>query len=150
MTSPPPAITTHSLRKSFGSTVALDGLDLHVPSGTVFALLGSNGAGKSTTIRILTTLLPFDSGTVEVTGLPLPAGPGISANASHSPARTRRSTTFSPAPRTYVWPATSLIYPAQRSPVVFVNSSHASTWGMSSIGAQAPTPGAPPDDSTSR
>lgn len=72
MTSPPPAITTHSLRKSFGSTVALDGLDLHVPSGTVFALLGSNGAGKSTTIRILTTLLPFDSGTVEVTGLPLP------------------------------------------------------------------------------
>lgn len=68
-----PALRVENLRKSFGSTTVLDGVDLRVDSGSVFALLGANGAGKSTTVRILTTLLPFDSGTVEVTGATLPA-----------------------------------------------------------------------------
>jgi len=70
---PTPALHTQGLRKTFGSTPVLDGIDLRVETGSVFALLGANGAGKSTTVRILTTLLPFDSGTVTVTGLALPA-----------------------------------------------------------------------------
>ena len=67
------ALQVQALRKTFGATTVLDGIDLRVEQGSVFALLGANGAGKSTTVRILTTLLPFDSGTVEVTGLALPA-----------------------------------------------------------------------------
>ncbi len=69
----PAALHVQSLHKTFGSIAVLDGIDLRVEQGSVFALLGANGAGKSTTVRILTTLLPFDSGTVEVTGLALPA-----------------------------------------------------------------------------
>src|SRR3954453_14245366 len=48
---------------------ALDGLTFEVPSGTVFALLGRNGAGKSTTVKILTTLSRPDSGTASVAGI---------------------------------------------------------------------------------
>ena len=48
-----PALKATGLRKSFGDTVALDGLDLEVAAGSVFALLGPNGAGKTTTVRIL-------------------------------------------------------------------------------------------------
>jgi len=50
------------LRKSYGKTLALDGLDLHVEEGTILGLLGPNGAGKTTAIRILTTLLSPDAG----------------------------------------------------------------------------------------
>jgi ABC-2 type transport system ATP-binding protein len=46
----------------------LDGIDLHVPEGTVFALLGPNGAGKTTTVHILTTLIGADAGDVQVAG----------------------------------------------------------------------------------
>ena len=56
------AISATGLVKRFGSTVALDGLDLAVPSGTVCGLLGPNGAGKTTAVRILSTLLRFDAG----------------------------------------------------------------------------------------
>src|SRR6476469_4893558 len=56
------------LRKSFGSTVALDGLDLTVHQGEVHGFLGPNGAGKSTTIRILLGLLRADGGTVTMRG----------------------------------------------------------------------------------
>src|SRR6478609_4627120 len=56
------------LRKSFGSTVALDGLDLTVHEGEVHGFLGPNGAGKSTTIRILLGLLRADGGTVALLG----------------------------------------------------------------------------------
>jgi ABC-2 type transport system ATP-binding protein len=73
MSAPPPALHVRTLHKAFGSTTVLDGIDLRVDTGSVFALLGANGAGKSTTVRILTTLLPYDSGTVEVAGLALPA-----------------------------------------------------------------------------
>lgn len=65
-----PAIQTRDLRKAYGSQAVLDGLDLHVPQGRVYALLGRNGAGKSTTFKILLGLLPADSGTVEVLGRP--------------------------------------------------------------------------------
>jgi ABC-2 type transport system ATP-binding protein len=56
------------LRKSFGSTVALDGLDLTVHEGEVHGFLGPNGSGKSTTIRILLGLLRADAGSVRLFG----------------------------------------------------------------------------------
>src|SRR5919106_2879476 len=62
------AIEAESLRKRYGSVVALDGVDLSVQTGTVFGLLGPNGAGKSTTVRILTTLSRPDSGSARVAG----------------------------------------------------------------------------------
>jgi ABC-2 type transport system ATP-binding protein len=61
-------VEAHGVRKAFGETQAVDGLDLAIAQGTVLALLGPNGAGKTTTIRILTTLLKPDSGTVTVAG----------------------------------------------------------------------------------
>ncbi|MCA0144352.1 ATP-binding cassette domain-containing protein [Blastococcus sp. LR1] len=62
------AISVRGLRKSFGEQVVLDGLDLTVPEGSVFALLGPNGSGKTTTVDILSTLTPGDSGEVRVAG----------------------------------------------------------------------------------
>jgi ABC-2 type transport system ATP-binding protein len=62
------AIESHGLVKTFGSTRALDGVDLSIRSGSVYGLLGPNGAGKTTTIRILTTLLKPTSGHALVLG----------------------------------------------------------------------------------
>jgi ABC-2 type transport system ATP-binding protein len=62
------AIRAVGLRKNFGSTVALDGLDLSVEEGEVHGFLGPNGSGKSTTIRILLGLLRNDGGEVSVLG----------------------------------------------------------------------------------
>ncbi|MFH5801773.1 ATP-binding cassette domain-containing protein [Haladaptatus sp. CMAA 1911] len=62
------AIETNDLHKSFGDTLAVDGIDLQIPRGTVFGLLGPNGAGKTTIIRMLATLLRPDSGTATVLG----------------------------------------------------------------------------------
>jgi ABC-2 type transport system ATP-binding protein len=61
-------IEAHDLRKRFGSTQALDGLDLQVAAGSVLGVLGPNGAGKTTAVRILTTLSRPDSGTATVAG----------------------------------------------------------------------------------
>ena len=61
-------IQAEGLRKRFGSTQALDGVDLAVPAGTVLGVLGPNGAGKTTAVRILATLLQADSGTALVGG----------------------------------------------------------------------------------
>jgi len=63
-----PAIETFALRKHFGTTRAVDGIDLAVRRGTVYGLLGPNGAGKTTTIRLLTTLLRPDGGGARVLG----------------------------------------------------------------------------------
>ncbi|MGQ0848460.1 MAG: ATP-binding cassette domain-containing protein [Actinomycetota bacterium] len=63
------AIIVEGLRKTYGDVVALDGLSLVVPEGTVMGLLGPNGAGKTTTVHILTTLLQADHGRAEVAGL---------------------------------------------------------------------------------
>ena len=68
MTTAPAAVEASGLRKSFGDTVALDGIDLHVGVGQVFALLGPNGAGKTTAVHILSTLLDADGGEVRVDG----------------------------------------------------------------------------------
>ena len=62
------AIEIRGLRKSFGRTTALDGLDLEVRAGEVHAFLGPNGAGKTTTIRILLGLLRQDAGQAELLG----------------------------------------------------------------------------------
>src|ERR1700751_1809434 len=62
------AIEAHSLHKQFGSTKALDGLDLEGSEGTVLGVLGPNGAGKTTAFRILTTLSKPDSGWARVAG----------------------------------------------------------------------------------
>jgi ABC-2 type transport system ATP-binding protein len=67
-----PAILVRDLRKSYGPTAAVDGVDLEVPRGSFFGFLGPNGAGKSTTIRMLTGLIPADSGRIEILGYPLP------------------------------------------------------------------------------
>jgi ABC-2 type transport system ATP-binding protein len=62
------AIEVSGLRKSFGKTVALDGLDLAVAAGEVHGFLGPNGSGKTTTIRVLLGLLRADSGTARLLG----------------------------------------------------------------------------------
>ncbi len=69
------AIGVTGLRKSFGDHVVLDGIDLHVPAGTVFSMLGPNGAGKTTAVQILSTLIPADGGTVTVGGHDVAADP---------------------------------------------------------------------------
>jgi len=62
------AISVSGLVKTFGTTVALDGLDLEVATGEVHGFLGPNGSGKTTTIRILLGLLRADRGEVTVLG----------------------------------------------------------------------------------
>src|SRR5450755_3814385 len=62
------AITMSGLRKSYGKTMALDGLDLRVAQGEVHGFLGPNGAGKTTTLRILLGLLRADAGSARVLG----------------------------------------------------------------------------------
>src|SRR5512141_1193463 len=62
------SISVSGLRKTFGRTVALDGLDLEVLPGEVHGFLGPNGSGKSTTIRVLLGLLRADAGEVRLLG----------------------------------------------------------------------------------
>lgn len=62
------AIQVAGLAKSYGDQDVLVGVDMMVPAGSVYALLGSNGAGKTTVVRILSTLLKPDAGTVTVNG----------------------------------------------------------------------------------
>ena len=69
-------IEARGLVKRYGDVVALDGLDLTVPEGTILGLLGPNGAGKTTAVSILTTLLEPDSGTATVAGADVVASPG--------------------------------------------------------------------------
>ncbi|MCP2343810.1 ATP-binding cassette domain-containing protein [Actinomadura rupiterrae] len=69
------AIETLAIGKRFGPVVALDGVDLTVPRGTVLCLLGHNGAGKSTLVDVLTTLARPTSGTARVAGFDVLAEP---------------------------------------------------------------------------
>ncbi|MTD58451.1 ABC transporter ATP-binding protein [Amycolatopsis pithecellobii] len=62
------AISISGLHKSFGSTKALDGLDLEVATGEVHGFLGPNGSGKSTTVRVLLGLLRADAGRARLLG----------------------------------------------------------------------------------
>lgn len=62
------AVEARGLVKKFGDVTALDGIDLMVPRGKVVGLLGPNGSGKTTTVRILATLLKATAGTAKVAG----------------------------------------------------------------------------------
>jgi ABC-2 type transport system ATP-binding protein len=62
------AIHVQGLEKSYGKVAVLHGVDFDVARGSIFALLGSNGAGKTTIVKILSTLLKADTGTASVNG----------------------------------------------------------------------------------
>ena len=64
-----PIIRAHGLTKKFGDFTAVDSLDLEVERGSIYAFLGANGSGKSTTIRMLIGLLEPTAGTIEVDGV---------------------------------------------------------------------------------
>jgi ABC-2 type transport system ATP-binding protein len=64
-----PVIRVDGLRKSYGETLAVDGVSFEVRAGTVFGLLGPNGAGKTTTVEVLEGLRTPDSGDVRVLGI---------------------------------------------------------------------------------
>ncbi len=70
-------IALHGVSKRFGSTQALNQLELEVAAGEVYALLGANGAGKSTTLNLLLGFLRADGGEVRVNGI----DPAVDANA---------------------------------------------------------------------
>ena len=69
------AIQVKGLKKSFKKLCVLKGVDFEVEKGSIFALLGSNGAGKTTIVRILTTLLKSDGGTAVVNGFDVSSKP---------------------------------------------------------------------------
>jgi ABC-2 type transport system ATP-binding protein len=71
----PAACETRQLRKIFGSTKAVDGLDLRVPRGQLYAFLGPNGAGKTTSLRMIAGLLKPDFGDIFIEGVSLRATP---------------------------------------------------------------------------
>ncbi len=78
----PALLSFHNIAKSFGRIRALDGVEFSVQAGRVTALLGENGAGKSTIMNILTGLYLPDQGHIEIDGKPLPLGsPSASAKA---------------------------------------------------------------------
>jgi ABC-2 type transport system ATP-binding protein len=70
-----PAIRVRGLEKSYGNLEVLRGVDFDVEQGSVFALLGSNGAGKTTVVKILATLLKADAGSVGVNGFDVATQP---------------------------------------------------------------------------
>ena len=72
-TQPVGAIHVRGLEKSYKELQVLRGVDFDVARGTIFALLGSNGAGKTTVVRILSTLLKADAGTASVNGFDVAA-----------------------------------------------------------------------------
>ncbi|MHB1538940.1 MAG: ABC transporter ATP-binding protein [Solirubrobacteraceae bacterium] len=67
------AVQTRGLTKRFGTRVAIDDVDLHVPRGSAFGFLGPNGAGKTTMIRTLLGLTHASAGTMSLLGQPVPA-----------------------------------------------------------------------------
>jgi ABC-2 type transport system ATP-binding protein len=69
------AIRARGIRKSYGDLEVLRGVDLDVATGSIVALLGSNGAGKTTFVRILSTLLTADEGTATVHGFDVGTAP---------------------------------------------------------------------------
>ncbi|GLZ41191.1 ABC transporter ATP-binding protein [Actinokineospora sp. NBRC 105648] len=73
----PPAARTRGLRKVYRGTVAVDNVDLEVPMGSVLGMLGPNGSGKTTTIRMLLGLVTPTAGEVELLGHKMPDGAAL-------------------------------------------------------------------------
>ncbi|MGF6147066.1 Uncharacterized ABC transporter ATP-binding protein YbhF [Kingella potus] len=70
----PPAMEAHGLTKRFGDFTAVDHVSFTIQKGEIFGFLGSNGCGKSTTMKMLTGLLEASEGTAELLGRPVDAG----------------------------------------------------------------------------
>ena len=70
----PPAMEAHGLTKRFGDFTAVDNVSFRIEKGEIFGFLGSNGCGKSTTMKMLTGLLPATEGEAELLGKPIDAG----------------------------------------------------------------------------
>ena len=66
------AVEARGLTRRFGSVVAVDGIDLQIPTGQIYGFLGPNGSGKSTTLRMLCGLLLPTAGTIRTLGLEIP------------------------------------------------------------------------------
>lgn len=82
------AIATYELSKRYGHETALDRIDLRVPEGAIYALVGGNGAGKSTTFRILMNLERADAGAAEIAGMDsVNRGPEVRALVGYVPER---------------------------------------------------------------
>jgi ABC-2 type transport system ATP-binding protein len=75
MTGGTPLVLVDGLQVRFGAVQAVDGVDLTVAAGHVLALVGGNGAGKSTTMRVLAGVVPASAGTVRVAGVDVTADP---------------------------------------------------------------------------
>src|SRR3954470_22928457 len=80
------AVATHALSMRYGRETALDGVDLRVPEGAVYVLIGANGAGKSTTMKALLNLERPSAGRAEVFGLDTVSdGPRVRAQTGYVP-----------------------------------------------------------------
>ena len=94
-------IQAEGLKKRYGETVALAGVDLEVPAGSILGMLGPNGAGKTTAVRILTTLALPDGGRARVAGYDVvtEAASGAAQHRRHRPGRhARRAADRPPEP----------------------------------------------------
>ncbi len=92
------AIEVEHLEKGYKEVPVLDDVSFTVRRGTVFALLGANGSGKTTTINILTTLIKADGGTADCRRVRRcdPTGEGPGADQCHRPVRSRRLHPYRP------------------------------------------------------
>ena len=95
-----PAIRVHGLEKAYKDLQVLRGVDFDIARGSIFALLGSNGAGKTTVVRILATLLKADSGTASVNGFDVATQASDVRDPSASRGSSRPSTRSSAGGRT--------------------------------------------------
>jgi ABC-2 type transport system ATP-binding protein len=80
-----PAIEATGLTKQFGDVVAVDDLNLHIPAGVVYGFLGPNGSGKTTTMRMLTTLVRPTAGTAAIAGVSIDDRPAAIAKLGYLP-----------------------------------------------------------------
>ena len=85
-------LSVKALSKTYGSTLAVDGISFHVGKSEIVGLLGPNGAGKTTTINMILGVLAPDAGTVQVEGL------DIARNRSQAIARTNFAAVYTPLP----------------------------------------------------
>lgn len=82
------AVATHGVSKRYGRETVLDDIDLRVPDGAIYVLVGANGAGKSTTLKVLMNLERADAGTAEILGLDtVRRGPEARAQVGYVPER---------------------------------------------------------------